>query len=47
MKCVLCDGSTASFGFHINDLNRNICIICFDSIKNLQHYAPNPFQTGE
>jgi len=44
MKCVLCDGSTHAFGFYINNSARSICITCFNAIKELKHYAPNPFQ---
>ena len=43
MNCVLCNKSHA-FGFFINDATRNICIDCVNTIKNLKHYAPNPFQ---
>lgn len=44
MKCVLCEGSTHTFGFYINNATRSICITCFNAIKELKHYAPNPFQ---
>jgi hypothetical protein len=45
MNCVLCAESSAMFGFYINSPSRTICITCFNSIKELKHYAPNPFQT--
>jgi len=44
MKCVLCNESAHAFGFYVNSSERQICITCFNAIKVLEHYAPNPFQ---
>jgi hypothetical protein len=43
MKCVLC--AEPSFGgFYMNSSERQICFTCFDKIKGVESYAPNPFQ---
>jgi len=47
MRCVLCDNSLSAFGFHTQDTDKNICLVCFESIRNLKHYAPYPIETGE
>jgi hypothetical protein len=45
-KCVLCaEGLFA--GFYMNSPERQICFICFDKIKGIQHYAPYPFEEAK
>ena len=43
MTCVLC-AEYSSAGFYMNSKDRQICFTCFDKIKGVQTYAPNPFQ---
>jgi len=46
MKCVLCAEGLFG-GFYMNSPERQICFTCFDKIKGVETFAPNPFQVEE